>query len=56
MQYKLTNKSGQTAVIEAERYEQDGSGVRFYDADGNMTVSYYDGLIRSVEPADIEWQ
>ena len=55
MQYKLTNKNGQSATIEAERYEQDGSGVRFYDADGNMVISYYDGMIRSVEPVDIEW-
>lgn len=55
MNYRLTNKLGQTAVLEAARYEQDGSGVRFYDASGAIIASFYDGEIRTVVPASVEF-
>lgn len=56
MQFKVTDKNGRRATIEADRFEQDGSGTRFFDAEGNQIVSYYDGVIRSVEPVNIEWE
>lgn len=55
MKYRITNKKNQTAEIDAHRYEQDGSGVRFYDTEDVQIASFYDGEIRTVEPADLNW-
>lgn len=56
MQYKIVTRKNQTATIEAERYEQDGSGTRFYDADDEQVASFYDGEIRSVVPASVVFE
>lgn len=53
MQYRLTNRDGAQAVLDAAHYERDGSGTRFYDLDGNEIASFYDGELRSVVPASV---
>lgn len=51
--FSVTRRVGGTAEIEAHRYEKDGSGTRFYDADGGTIASFEDGVIAEVVPAGI---
>ncbi len=57
MQYRVTDRTGATAIITADRYEQDGSGARFYAGNDpeEMIASFYDGQISSVVPASIQF-
>lgn len=56
MQYRITDRQNRTALIEADHYEQDGSGTRFYDADGKQIASFYDGEIRQVVDASVNFE
>lgn len=51
--FNVTRRVGGSAEIEAHRYEKDGSGTRFYDADGGVIASFEDGIISEVVPAGI---
>lgn len=46
--FKLTNKKGQIAEIEAADYTKDGSGYRFYDDSGKLIADFADGELSSV--------
>ena len=49
-EFVLTRPDGKTARFSAERFAQDGSGTRFYDAEGNVIASFADGQIATVRP------
>lgn len=55
MAYKVMMKgmSGWTS-IPAASYEQDGSGTRFFDADGKICASFGDGQLAAVLPDAVE--
>lgn len=55
MQYRITNKKNQTATLDADRYEIDGSGTRFYGENDEVIASFYDGEIISVVPAALQF-
>lgn len=40
--------------IQAASYEQDGSGTRFFDADGKICASFGDGQLVAVLPDSVE--
>lgn len=55
MAYVVKLKDGTTITLpSAAREERDGSGVRFYDADGNGCGSFADGEVAYAFPADAE--
>lgn len=56
MKFKLTRRDDKTATIEAERYEEDGMGIRFYDAEGKKIASFADGSLKSVLPDDLSFE
>ena len=52
--YVIVRRSDRaTATVDAARYEHDGSGDRFYDADDNVIVSFADGILESVTPESV---
>ena len=55
-EFVLTRRDGKTARISAARFVQDGSGTRFYDADGNVLASFGDGQISNVVPAGVTFE
>ena len=55
-EFVLTRRDGKTARFSAERFVQDGSGTRFYDAEGNVVASFADGLIATVAPAGLTFE
>ncbi|KPQ06209.1 MAG: hypothetical protein HLUCCA12_12225 [Rhodobacteraceae bacterium HLUCCA12] len=46
--YTVTHNNGSTANIEADRFETDGAGIRFYDEDDRAVATFAYGLIVSV--------
>mgnify|MGYP006365369977 CR=1 FL=1 len=52
-EFVLTRPDGKTARFSAERFVQDGSGTRFYDAEGNVLAAFGDGQISNVVPAGL---
>lgn len=53
MRYRITHRSLGAAVVDAKRYERDGSGDRFYDADDNLITAFADGILESVTPESV---
>lgn len=49
--YTVHFRDGSTATITADHFEADGSGTRFFDAEGGLVASFYDGEARRVLPA-----
>ena len=56
--YRIRFPDGSAELVEAANFTQDGSGLRLYDAEGNMVGSYRDGeysrcslASNTVEPA-----
>lgn len=48
--YKVYFRDGSFAEFDASRFENDGSGTRFYGDDGQLIASFYDGEVRRVLP------
>lgn len=53
MQYRVQLRDGSPALlIEATRFETDGSGSRLYDSNDGIVAAFYDGQVASIFPAD----
>lgn len=49
--YAITLANGTELQIAAARFVSDGSGVRLYDAAGEMIAFWSDGQVKAIGPA-----
>lgn len=52
MNYKIYTSNGQRLVINADRFEQDGSGTRLYSDETGIIASFYCGEVAQIFPED----